>query len=121
MEHMIVHVEIPADNVQRGKEFYAQLFDWQFANAPDYEDYWMANLGEGTSQGVALMARQSPGQMVTNYIGVDSVAEYVARVEQLGGKVAMPRSPVPGMGWFAICQDTEGNMFGLWQNDPSAA
>jgi len=28
---------------------------------------------------------------------------------------------VPGMGWFAVCQDTEGNMFGLWQADPAAA
>jgi len=24
------------------------------------------------------------------------------------------------MGWFAKCTDTEGNRFGLWQNDPSA-
>jgi predicted enzyme related to lactoylglutathione lyase len=24
------------------------------------------------------------------------------------------------MGWFAICKDTEGNEFGLWQTDPGA-
>jgi len=24
------------------------------------------------------------------------------------------------MGWFAICSDTQGNEFGLWQDDPSA-
>jgi predicted enzyme related to lactoylglutathione lyase len=24
------------------------------------------------------------------------------------------------MGWFAICKDSVGNEFGLWQNDPNA-
>lgn len=28
--------------------------------------------------------------------------------------------PVLSMGWFSICKDTEGNEFGLWQNDPEA-
>ena len=28
--------------------------------------------------------------------------------------------PVPGMGWFSTCRDTQGNEFGLWQHDPSA-
>ena len=30
------------------------------------------------------------------------------------------RCPVPAMGWFAICKDTSGNEFGLWQTDSSA-
>jgi predicted enzyme related to lactoylglutathione lyase len=29
--------------------------------------------------------------------------------------------PVPQMGWFAACKDSEGNAFHLWQQDPSAA
>ena len=29
--------------------------------------------------------------------------------------------PVPGMGWFSINKDSEGNEFGLWQNDPDAS
>jgi predicted enzyme related to lactoylglutathione lyase len=29
--------------------------------------------------------------------------------------------PVPGMGWFSLCTDTEGNDFGLWQTDPNAS
>jgi predicted enzyme related to lactoylglutathione lyase len=40
-------------------------------------------------------------------------------VRELGGEADEPR-PVPGMGWFVICKDTQGNDFGLWQNDPSA-
>jgi predicted enzyme related to lactoylglutathione lyase len=40
-------------------------------------------------------------------------------VKELGGEANDP-GPVPGMGWFATCSDTEGNEFGLWQNDPTA-
>jgi predicted enzyme related to lactoylglutathione lyase len=40
-------------------------------------------------------------------------------VQELGGEAGEPL-PVPSMGWFSICKDTEGNEFGLWQNDPNA-
>ena len=121
MKHSIVHFEIPADDVERGRVFYSRLFDWQFSSPPGYDDYWMVDVGEeGASHGIALMWRQAPNHGPTNYFGVDSVEEYVTRVEQLGGKVLMPKSPVPGMGWFAQCQDTEGNVFALWQTDASA-
>ncbi len=32
----------------------------------------------------------------------------------------MPKTAVPQMGYFAICQDTENNVFGLWQMDRNA-
>jgi predicted enzyme related to lactoylglutathione lyase len=122
MKHTIVHFEIPADDVGRAKTFYTGLFDWHFANPPGYDDYWTVDMGEEeASHGIAMMQRGAPDHGLTNYIGVKSVAEYTAKVEQLGGKVILPKSPVPGMGWFAHCQDTEGNVFALWENDTSAA
>jgi hypothetical protein len=38
---------------------------------------------------------------------------YLERVVQLGETVLMPRTPMPGVGSLAICQDTERNRFGL--------
>jgi predicted enzyme related to lactoylglutathione lyase len=29
--------------------------------------------------------------------------------------------PIPGVGWLAYCKDTEGNVFGIMQDDPQAA
>jgi len=26
--------------------------------------------------------------------------------------------PIPTIGWFATCMDSEGNTFGIMQNDP---
>jgi len=33
----------------------------------------------------------------------------------------MAKTAVPQMGYFAVCQDPEGNPFGLWETDPAAA
>jgi uncharacterized protein len=30
------------------------------------------------------------------------------------------KAAVPGMGWFAILSDPEGNPFALWQSDKTA-
>ena len=67
-----------------------------------------------------MMKRQAPEQGITNYVGVPSVDEYTARIEGLGGQIIMPKTTVPGHGYFAVCLDTENNGFGLWEHDPSA-
>ena len=37
-----------------------------------------------------------------------------------GGTIALPKMPIPGVGWLAYLKDTEGNIFGMMQPDPSA-
>ena len=49
------------------------------------------------------------------YFDTDDVEATSEKVKSIGGTVAMGKSPVPGMGYFAICEDTEGNTFGLWE------
>jgi len=34
--------------------------------------------------------------------------------------VATPKMSIPGLGYAAVCLDTEGNTFGLFEDDPSA-
>ncbi len=122
MKHTITHFEIPADDLERAKTFYGKLFDWQISLAEGFEDYWLIQIGEQDQDlGGALMKRQAPEQGVVSYIHVESVADYAAKVQELGGQVIVPRSPVPGMGWFAHCIDTEGNIFALWESDSTAA
>jgi predicted enzyme related to lactoylglutathione lyase len=123
MKNRIVHFEIPADDVERAKRFYGELFGWEFSSPPGYDNYWTFTTGDPEQDaGGGLMARMSPEQVgLVSYFGAESVADALAQVERLGGKVIMPRSPVPGMGWFAQCLDPEGNVFALWEMDESAA
>ena len=63
MKHTIVHFEVPADDVERAKTFYSELFGWQFSAPPGFEDYWLFSTGDSDEDvGGGLMARQAPGQ-----------------------------------------------------------
>ena len=85
------------------------------------EDYWHIDTGgaDASSDG-AIMKKMCPEHPVTNYIMVDSVTRASAKVEKLGGKVHKAKTAVPQLGYFAICQDTENNVFAVWERNESA-
>ncbi len=56
----------------------------------------------------------------TNTIGVDSVDAAVETVKKAGGKLVMPKTAIPTVGYFAYLTDTEGNLFGVMQADKNA-
>jgi len=117
----IVWFEIPADNPERAKKFYAGLFGWKISKFPGMNEYWHIDTGGGddTPDG-GLMARKQPGQTITNYVNVESADKAAAKVEKLGGKICMGKTAVPEMGYFVLCQDPENNMFALWERNPTA-
>jgi predicted enzyme related to lactoylglutathione lyase len=118
----IVWFEIPADDVKGARGFYSELFGWKLQQFPGPTEYWHIDTGgPDASPDGGLIARQNPGHRgITNYFSVASVVEHAAKVEKLGGKICMPKHPVPGMGYFALCMDPEGNLFGIWETDPNA-
>lgn len=126
----IVHFEIPVDDIDRAKKFYIDLFGWNIERWPDSENLpggpeyllitTMDDKGNKALTG-GMMKRQMPEQQgITNYVGVKSVDEYSARVAQLGGQVKMPKTAIPGLGYFAICIDTGNNAFAIWETDSTA-
>lgn len=118
----IVWFEIPADDLKRAQQFYGSLFGWTFNKLPAaINDYWHIDTGgkEASPDG-GMMPRMHPQQPITNYVSVPSVTKAAARVAKLGGTVCKPKTAVPGMGYFAICLDTEGNTFALWEMNERA-
>jgi predicted enzyme related to lactoylglutathione lyase len=120
----IAHFDLPADELGRAKKFYEKLFGWKFTSVPGMPmPYYLIetkDLKGKASVGGGLGPRGAPDQKIVNYIGVKSVEEDMAKVKKLGGKIIMPKAPVPGWGYLAICTDTEGNTFGLWEEDKNA-
>ncbi len=126
----IVHFEIPTDDVERSKKFYTELFGCSIEKWPDSEnlpggpEYLMITTvdykGNKALTG-GMMERQMPEQQgITNYVDVKSVDEFSVKVVQLGGQVKMSKTAVPGLGYFAICTDTENNAFAIWEADNTA-
>jgi uncharacterized protein len=112
----IIWFDIPADKPARAKKFYSQLFGWKISAFPGMKDYWHIDTGGGddTPDG-GMITRKHPGHAITNYVNVPSMDRAMAKVRKLGGKICMPKTAVPQMGFFAICQDTENNTFALWE------
>lgn len=118
----VTHFEIPADDPIRAVAFYEQVFGWEITKWEGPMEYWLISTGPEDEPGIdgGLAKRATPETGTENTIGVDSVDDFVAKIESNGGKILRPKSAVPGVGWLAYCQDTEGNTFGIMQSDPAA-
>jgi predicted enzyme related to lactoylglutathione lyase len=111
----VVHIEVPAGETTRAREFWSGLVGWSFQTFEGPMEY---HTFEGEPGG-GLYPAEGGDKGIRLYFPTDDIKAEVARVNELGGEGGEP-GPVPGMGWYSICKDTEGNEFGLWQNDPSA-
>jgi predicted enzyme related to lactoylglutathione lyase len=127
-----IHFEIHADDLERAKAFYAEVFGWtyedygQFTGSP----YWGVTTGDPAEPGIngGLMPRrggspssgQSPNAAVLT-MGVEDFDTTATAIEAAGGTVALPKTALTGMAWQGYFIDTEGNVFGIHQPDQDAA
>ncbi len=120
----VVHFEIPTDDPDRAAKFYQDVFGWNIQKWEGDQEYWLATTGESNQPGIngGLMKRADfPNfTQVINTIDVPDVDEFTTAIAAHGGQVVMPKFVVPGIGFLAYCQDTEGNTFGVMQGDPTA-
>lgn len=132
----VVHFEIHAADPERAAQFYRDVFGWEIkewvipgVEMPKENRYWLVTTGSqeeaGINGGVLFRRGAAPveGQAVNAYvctIGVASVDATVDMAVRAGASVALPKMPIKGVGWLAYCKDTEGNIFGMMQEDPTA-
>jgi predicted enzyme related to lactoylglutathione lyase len=117
MAGKLVHFELPAADSERAKGFWSGVMGWEFGDSamPGF-DYFMVQTGE--DQGGAVYPRQDDEQGPIVYFDTDDIDASIAKVRELGGR-ADDKQPIPHVGWFARCGDTEGNSFSLYQRDES--
>ena len=120
----VIHFEIGADEAERALKFYSEVFGWTTRRWEGPEDYWVVKTGEGGPGIDGGVYKRHAGMIFNahvNTIDVPSVEDYLARVEAAGGKPVTGRITIPGIGYLAYCEDTEGNTFGIMQADAAAA
>ncbi len=119
----VIHFEINADEPERAVKFYRDVFGWKVNKWEGPIEYWLINTGEENQPGIhgALMRRMNPSATTINTIDVPSVDDFTKRITNSGGKVISPKQAIPAIGYFAYCQDTEGNVFGVMQEDKTAS
>jgi predicted enzyme related to lactoylglutathione lyase len=117
----VIHFEIPADDPDRATKFYQHVFGWKIDKWNGPQDYWLVTTGAKDEPGIdGAIMRRMPDATTINTVDVPSVDEFTQKIVKAGGKVVMPKSTIPGVGYLVYCADTEGNVFGMMQNDPSA-
>ncbi len=123
----VVHFEIPADDLDRAKSFYGDVFDWQLDTmdmpgggqytgvmTTDVDPATMTPTEPGAING-GMVLREAPVTIPVVTIGVDAIDDALDNVEKAGGKTVTARTEIPGMGAYAYFTDTEGNTMGLWE------
>lgn len=126
----VVHFEIHASDPEKVADFYRELFGWTIQKWDGPMPYWMVMTGDDASPGIhgGLVQRMgdkpADGQPMNGFPCTVDVADVEASLQKavaLGGTVALPKMPVPGVGWLAYVKDTDGNIVGLMESDETAA
>jgi predicted enzyme related to lactoylglutathione lyase len=120
--HRVIHFEISADNPVRASKFYSDLFGWSFQHwGEGGQDYWLVTTGPSDQPGIngGMFIRKGPVGHV-NSVDVEDIDASAKQVVDLGGEIVVQKIAIPGVGYSMYCKDTEGSLFGLYQNDPDA-
>ncbi len=119
----LAHFAINADDVDRARDFYSEVFGWSFS-AWGPPGFYQIDTGEGPVRGALQQRRELvTGQRTQGFectIAVDSLDDTEEAVLGSGGKVVMQRSMIAGVGTLMFFADTEGNVFGAMQYDARA-
>ena len=112
--------DIYVDDLNRAVKFYETVLGQKLEEMvdPTGQSQMMsfpADMGNyGAGGALTKSAHASPGIGGTIiYFSVEDTAGPEARVAKAGGVVARPKFSIGEFGWITLCQDTEGNMFGL--------
>ncbi len=114
--HEIVHVELPSQDWQAAGRFYSELFGWKINPMPEL-NYATFDPGDGRGGGFPIADGEVnlPGAVLI-YVDTDDIEASLAQAEALGGTTVVPKTEIPGMGWFAVFTDPTGNRIALFQD-----
>jgi uncharacterized protein len=124
MTGRVVHFEVPYDDADRARAFYAGVFGWQIQPVPEF-DYNFVQTGPTTDEGMPTEVGYIGGGMFTRQadvdrpvitIEVDDVTAALATIAERGGSAVGEPMKVGEMGIAGYFKDSEGNLMGLWQS-----
>lgn len=118
----VIRFDLGVDRPERAMMFYASVFGWKIDKVDGVEDYWVITTGEDGQAGIdgGMVKRRYPNESITCWIATPSVDESLRKIVEAGGKVLAGKTPIPGVGFYGYCVDTEGNVFGVIQAEDSA-
>jgi hypothetical protein len=112
MSNPLCHFELMTADPARCREFYGKVFDWTF-DSSSMPGYTLVHTGQEPTGGVFAKPAQAPHPCLNVYFTVSDIDETLAKATKHGGKVLVPKTPIPGVGHFAMFTDPEGIAVGI--------
>ncbi len=110
-----VHIEIASTDPERTKQFFEDVFEWEFESHPEM-NYHTYEAPSGPGGGLmSPMENQTPG--ILNYLLSHDLDEDVKKIESAGGRILQPKMEIPGVGWWALFQEPTGITLALFQSN----
>jgi predicted enzyme related to lactoylglutathione lyase len=132
MDNRVIHFEVQADDIERAKKFYSNVFGWEIkkwgGDKPDTDygvsmEYWGLVTGK-SNPGIdgGLYKRSDSPRKMNSFdctIQVSDMDKAIAAVKANGGQIqpyeGKEKWEMEKLGWFSRAVDSEGNVFGLMQ------
>ncbi len=110
---LLAHAEIPTTDIDKGKDFFAKMFGWEFK--PFGNGYLLFNTHKGFTIGLRKVDKVSQGETTIFHVRVNNVEDYLEKAKKLGGNIFRSKTIIPAMGAYALIKDPDGNVIGLYQ------
>ena len=119
----VYYFEMPVDDFDRAIKFYETVFDWKVTkNERSSGPYYSVKTGDDSKAGIngSFFKKAEGWSTVSNVINVQDIDACIEKIQKLDGEIIFPKTIINGVGYLAYFKDTEGNVFGMMQNDPQA-
>lgn len=112
--------DIYVTDLQRATKFYETVFNVSLQNISDPTSETkmmsfpsnMSVYGSGGALVLSPFSKPGVGGTLIYFNSEDCITEE-KKIKNSGGKVIRPKFSIGEFGYVAICEDTEGNLFGL--------
>ncbi len=113
------HIEWSTTDLERTKNLLSNLFGWKFQ--PWGKEYMVFSTPQGVGGGIMKVDKVEPGTSPMPYVDVDEIERYLEKATQLGAEIAVPKTPIKGVGWYAHIKDQDGNIYGIVQDEEESS
>lgn len=126
MKNRLAHFAIYIDDIDRAKTFYSNLFGWKYNNYGQEDFLQIKNDESENAPPIGALQSRKYSPIKEKVIGlecsieVEDIDSIEKSIKENGGKIVMPKTVIPYVGWLIKFLDTEGNLVCAIQYDHSA-
>ncbi len=99
--------------MEKGIEFYKQVFDWDITSIPEMK-YGMISTG-GEPGGGIMQAEGEMKPYVAIYVGVEDIDATLVKAKELGAHIIQEKKQISEEhGYYGMFADKDNNVIGVW-------